>query len=104
MQPRLPVSSILGSFLRNVPLETELPLFIERRHTDAVAASNRATVAVPLFGRQSIATGMWSRAQSRPDFTPERPAGKARGPPRTRDPIGAGATGGGPYRRVPPDR
>jgi hypothetical protein len=57
MQPRLPVSSILGSFRRNVPLEIELLSFSEPRLIDAVAASDRATVAVPLFGCQRIATG-----------------------------------------------
>jgi hypothetical protein len=57
MQPRLPVSSILGSILRNVPLETELPSFIERRLTDAVAASNRATVAVPCSAAKASPQG-----------------------------------------------
>jgi hypothetical protein len=54
-----PVSTILGSFRRNLPMETELLSFTEGQLVDVVAAFDGATVAAPLFGQPEPRPGTW---------------------------------------------
>jgi hypothetical protein len=54
-----PVSTILGSFRRNLPMETELLSFTEAQLVDVVAAFDGARVSAPLFGRPEPRPGSW---------------------------------------------
>jgi len=54
-----PVSTILGSFRRNRPMETELLSFTEAQLVDVVAAFDGAIVATPLFGQPEPRPGSW---------------------------------------------
>lgn len=54
-----PVSTILGSFRRNLPTETELLSFTEAQLVDVVAAFDGARVAAPMFGRPEPRPGLW---------------------------------------------
>lgn len=54
-----PVSTILGSFRRNLPLETELLSFTEAQLVDVVEAFGGAPVAAPLFAQPEPRPGLW---------------------------------------------
>lgn len=54
-----PVSTILGSFRRNLPTETELLSFTEGQLIDVVATFDGASVAAPLFGQPEPRPGGW---------------------------------------------
>jgi hypothetical protein len=54
-----PVSTILGSFRRELPTETELLSFTEAQLVDVVAAFDGATVTAPLFAQPEPRPGSW---------------------------------------------